>query len=300
MIGRSSLSISKSCINFVKLNRSTRSFVATVNFQSNYNNNNKTSNIVSYQQPYTFTSSRLYSTTTTTNIQQQQQSDIKKEEKVEEKKVDEQQGEGEKKQEEGEGEKKQDGESSSEEPKFEERILTPEEKKKKFRSNLKWGTVMSLLGATLGFLFYESHMRHTLPYRIVMRRVNADREALQLFGGTISELAWYQCFTKPIWGWTWIYEGATTCEAQLNIPIKRYIPPAPKPDETPKTPLPEEEESRLNDGGAQEGYVRATLVKNSPWFYDWKIQSLSIESDNGNVNIVTYKPLQYPKSRFDL
>ncbi|EFA86360.1 hypothetical protein PPL_00152 [Heterostelium album PN500] len=165
--------------------------------------------------------------------------------------------------------------------------------KEKLISKLKWGSFFTVLGGTITFLFYESHLRSSLPYRMAMRAVNASDETLKLFGGKIQPLSWTQCFERPIKGYVTIKEGGTDCEAYLAIPIDRYVPQPLKEGEV-LVELPEEEALKGFDGGAQQGYIYATFIKRSSWFFDWKIHTLVVDTDNDHSITVIDKTIYMP------
>eukprot|EP01133_Synstelium_polycarpum_P015078 gene15078-17850_t len=185
--------------------------------------------------------------------------------------TEEQQQQGEKKEGEEDQEKK-----TEEEPRKEKTF------KEKLISKLKWGSFFTVFGGTITFLFYESHLRSSLPYRLVMDAVQNDVDCLRKFGGHIASNKWYMCFERPITGYITTKEGNVDCFATFSIPIIRYIAPPLKEGEEAVT-LPEDEMTRGYDGGAHQGYVYATLNKRSSWFYDWQIQTLSMVADDGTT-----------------
>ncbi|KAM9987538.1 hypothetical protein ACTFIZ_005264 [Dictyostelium cf. discoideum] len=164
----------------------------------------------------------------------------------------------------------------------------PKTLKEKIISKLKWGTIIGSITGSIFFLFYESYLRGTLPYRMTMKLVDNDVDVLRAFGGHITGIKWYKCFLNPIFGWVQNEEGGYNSWTVLRIPITRFIappPPAPKDGQPPIEPivLPEDELFKGYDGGVQEGIIYARLDKNSANFFDWRFEDLQIHCDNQQV-----------------
>ncbi|GAM16905.1 hypothetical protein SAMD00019534_000800 [Acytostelium subglobosum LB1] len=200
------------------------------------------------------------------------------------------------KQEEG-SETKKDGAAADGETQQEQQREEEPKKEKTFKEKvihrLKWGTFTSVIVGTIGFLFYESYLRSSMPYRIVMNKVKGDLESMQCFGGVVAPLKWYECFTDPIIGTISLEEGGTECSASFTIPIRRFVPPPPKEGEV-VVQAPEDIEMKSNDGGAQDGHIEAILRKKTSWFFDWEIYKLHVNVDTGKTITIVDKELKMP------
>ncbi|KAK5582350.1 hypothetical protein RB653_003933 [Dictyostelium firmibasis] len=177
---------------------------------------------------------------------------------------------------------------NNEEKKPEPEPEKPKTLKEKIISKLKWGTIIGSITGSIFFLFYESYLRNTLPYKMTMKLVDSDIDVLRAFGGHITGIKWYKCFVNPIFGWVQNEEGGYKSWTVLRIPITRFIappPPAPKDGQPPVAPivLPEDDLFKGYDGGAQEAVIYARLDKNSANFYDWRFEDLQIHCDNNQV-----------------
>ncbi|KAF2075599.1 hypothetical protein CYY_003104 [Polysphondylium violaceum] len=234
------------------------------------------------QQQYYINNNRYFSTTINNNKTTEQKEEQENKQKEQETK------------EETKDENKTQGEQQQQQQQTEEK---PKTLKEKIISKLKWGSILGSIFGTLGFLFYESHLRHTLPYRKTMARLEQEDELLKKFGGKVTSIKWYKCFVNPIWGHVENEEGGMSSVAKLTIPICRTPPPPPpKEGEKQAELLPEEKALLGFDGGAQEGIVTVEMRKASPYFYDWYFHSLTVMIDN-KEKMTIVKPYEYPTTK---
>ncbi|EGC39627.1 hypothetical protein DICPUDRAFT_74807 [Dictyostelium purpureum] len=209
------------------------------------------------------------------------QEEIKKEETKQEETKQEETKQEETKQEENKQEENNNNNNNNKEEK-------PKTLKEKIISKTKWTLIIGSIVGSIGFLFYESYLRNTLPYRMTMNYLDKDDVVLKNFGGHITGIKWYKCFTNPIFGWVQNEEGGMASWTYLRIPITRYVaPPLPKskegePEIIPIS-LPEDAIFKGHDRGAQVGIVYVKMVKRSPNFYDWVFEDLQVHCDNNQI-----------------
>ncbi|KYQ88200.1 hypothetical protein DLAC_10886 [Tieghemostelium lacteum] len=184
--------------------------------------------------------------------------------------------------------------------------------KEKLISRLKWGSILTVVVGSIGFLFYESHLRTTLPYRRTMDYVLNHREIRKKFGGTVQANKWYKCFERPIKGYVTNKEGGMASYATLSIPImrptqkdqerkekeKKAITSANKEEEEDNL-LPEDKEVEGFDGGAQWGYIDVIMTKKTANFFDWQFETLTVHTDDGTEFKLLDNRIQMPTSRRD-